>query len=190
MGVRRVSPEEGRGGPHSVHCAALPRLESHVVTGYWRFQSCDELGGSGHPSKRFGLMNGQSAPCGHPGSTSTGSLPSLSVLHSGLISSSQHHSPDTEPAWSCQSIITPELPVHSLAGGLGGGAAWGSQNVRDQARPVTVLFIVLLGLEESVSQTGRGFVSHFPVCLCHCEDNHCCQLTHSNSQPRPRPGPC
>lgn len=100
MGVRQMSPEEGRGGPHSVHSAALPRLESQVVTGSWRFQSSDELGGSGHPSKRFGLMSGQSAPCGHPGSTSTGSLPSLSVLHSGLISSSQHHSPDAEPAWS------------------------------------------------------------------------------------------
>ena len=97
--------EEGRGGPHSVHCAALPCLESQVVTGSWRFQSSDELDGSGHPSKRSGLMSGQSAPCGYPGSTSTGSLASLSVLHSGLVSSSQHHSPGTEATWSCQPII-------------------------------------------------------------------------------------
>ena len=101
MGGRWVSPEEGRGGPDSVHCAALLCSGSHVFIRSWRFRSSDELGGSGSPSRRFGLMGVQSALCGYPGSTSTGSVSPLSVLSFRSLSPSQHHGPDnTRTAWS------------------------------------------------------------------------------------------
>ena len=52
-----------------------------------------------------------------------------------------------------------------------------------------VLSTVLLRLEESVTQMGKRFVSHFPIGLCHCElQQHKHLLPDSNSRPRPQRG--
>ena len=67
---------------------------------------------------------------------------------------------------SPKSILDP--PVQSLPKGQEKGLPWEAQLWGNRARPVPVVFTVLPGLEESVSRTG-GFVSHFPICLCHCE---------------------
>jgi hypothetical protein len=32
----------------------------------------------------------------------------------------------------------------------------------------------------------KGFMSHFPICLSHCEEHHHSRLTNSNSQPHPQ----
>lgn len=47
-----------------------------------------------------------------------------------------------------------------------------------------------LDLEESVTHMGKGFVCHFPICLCHYEHHNCYHMTDSNSQPCLQAGPC
>ena len=49
------------------------------------------------------------------------------------------------------------------------GAACGPQTWGPGSDLLIGLCTGLLLLEEMVTQTGKGFMSHFPICLCHCD---------------------
>ena len=60
--------------------------------------------------------------------------------------------------------------------------------VGDLGRPADGFVSGPVGLEESVTQMGKGFLSHFPISLCPCEHYYCHPMYNSNSQPRPQTG--
>ena len=78
----------------------------------------------------------------------------------------------------------------NLPGRLGGEGSLGISDLGPGQELLMAMSIVLMGLEESVTQMEKRFVSHFPITLCHCElHNKKHLLPDSNSQPRPQPGP-
>ena len=79
-------------------------------------------------------------------------------------------------------------PPQSLPGGLGGEGSLGSSDLGTWARPAHGCLYCSPGAGEVCDTDGKGFMSHFPISLCHCEHNHC-PMIGSNSQPHPLSGP-